>query len=99
MKQYFVKDGSRNCFIAEANLKDGSSIFSNGKKNEKNTENAAEERGEMQLIALTPMTSSKARAPEMRMITRAPTEMIKHHSEREQTLVHALREDQPPRIV
>ena len=45
MKQYFVKDGSRNCFIAEANLKDGSSIFSNGKKNEKNTENAAEERG------------------------------------------------------
>ena len=44
MKQYFVKDGSRNCFIAEANLKDGSSIFSNG-KNKKNTENAAEERG------------------------------------------------------
>ena len=34
-----------NCFIAEANLKDGSSIFSNAKKNEENTENAADERG------------------------------------------------------
>ena len=22
-EKYFVKDGSRNCFIAEANLKDG----------------------------------------------------------------------------
>ena len=42
MKQYFVKDGSRNCFIAEATLKDGSSIFLN-KKNEENTENAVEE--------------------------------------------------------
>ena len=31
-KKYFVKDGSRNYFIAEANLKDGSSNFSNGKK-------------------------------------------------------------------
>ena len=31
-EKYFVKDGSRNCFIAEANLKDGSSIFSNGKR-------------------------------------------------------------------
>ena len=38
-EKYFVKDGSRNCFIAEANLKNGSSIFSHGK----NAENAAEE--------------------------------------------------------
>ena len=33
-EKYFVKDGSRNCFIAESNLKDESSIFSNGEKNE-----------------------------------------------------------------
>ena len=42
-EKYFVKDGPRNCFIAKANLKDGSNNFSNGKKNEENTENAAEE--------------------------------------------------------
>ena len=42
---------------------------------------------EIQLIALMLMTSSKARAPEMRMITiETHIEMIKHHSEREQTL-------------
>ena len=40
---------------------------------------------ESQLIALTLMTSSKTRAPGLRMITRDPIEMIKHHSYREQT--------------
>ena len=49
-KKYFVKDGSRNYFIAEANLKDGSSNFSNRKKNEENTENAAEERGKEDVL-------------------------------------------------
>ena len=32
-----------NCFVADASLKEGSNIFSNRKKNEENTENAAEE--------------------------------------------------------
>ena len=47
---------------------------------------SAEENEEIQLIAVTTyvMTYSRARAPELRMIT--PTEMIKHHSNREQTL-------------
>ena len=34
-EKYFVKDGSRNYFIAEANLKDGSSNFSNEKETRK----------------------------------------------------------------
>ena len=43
---------------------------------------------EIQSIALTLMTSRKARAPELRMITRdSYTEMIKHHSDREQILL------------
>ena len=42
---------------------------------------------EIQLIALTLMTSSKARASEPGMITRDSFEMIKHHSDREQTSV------------
>ena len=46
--------------------------------------------GEIQLIALTLMTSSKARAPELRMITRDAIEMIKLHSNREQTLEEIL---------
>ena len=41
---------------------------------------------EIQLIALMLMTSSKAHAPELRMVTRAAIEMIKLHSNREQTL-------------
>ena len=43
---------------------------------------------EIQVIAPTLMTSSKARAPELRMITRDSIELIKHHSNREQTLYH-----------
>ena len=42
---------------------------------------------EIQLIALTLMTSSKARAPELRMVTETAIEMIKLHSNREQTLI------------
>ena len=43
---------------------------------------------DIQLIALTLMTSSKERASELRMMTRTRFEMIKHHSNGEQTLVH-----------
>ena len=42
---------------------------------------------EIQLITLTLMPSSKARASELRMITRDSFEMIKHHSDGEQTSV------------
>ena len=41
----------------------------------------------IQVIALTLMTSSEARAPELTMMSpETPTELIKHHSNREQTL-------------
>ena len=55
-----VKDGSRNYFIAEANLKDGSSNFSNGKKNEENTENAAEERDQASTRTINPLISESS---------------------------------------
>ena len=44
---------------------------------------------EIHLIVFTLMTSSKARAPELRMITGDSIEMVKHHSDRGQASVYS----------